>query len=300
MAGARRSSQCPLCGAAGRPRFTTHGILILDCPSCQHRFAGWRPPAAHVETVYGDAYFRGGGAGYPDYLADGTLLWRHGRRYGKLLARFHRPGRVLDVGAAAGFVLQGMTDAGWTGEGIEPNAGMAEFGRSRLGQRLHTGTLDTVELAEPFDAVSFVQVLAHFPDPLDAFRRADALTKPGGVWLIETWDCESRTARLLGEAWHEYSPPSVLHWWSPGVLRRTLAKLGYRLRGTGKPQKWIGLRHAKSLLTHKYGTGLAGRVLKAIPDGLALPYPSEDVFWAVYEKAVIGHSSLVIRRTAAA
>ncbi len=86
----------------------------------------------------------------------------------------------------------------------------------------------------------------------------------------------------LGNAWHEYSPPSVLHWWSPPVLKRTLNKLGYRLRGTGKPQKWIGLRHAKSLLMHKYGS-LAG-MLKRVPDRLALPYPSEDLFWAVYEK----------------
>jgi len=66
------------------------------------------------------------------------------------------------------------------------------------------------------------------------------------------------------------------------VLKGTLNQLGYRLRGTGHPQKWIGLRHAKSLLTHKYP--LAAGLLKRIPDGLALPYPSEDLFWAVYQK----------------
>ena len=177
-----------------------------------------------------------------------------------------------------------MTNTGWTGEGIEPNAKMAEFGRTQFGLSIRTGTLDTVEFLEPFDAISWIQVLAHFPDPLATFRRADAITKIGGVWLIETWDCESRTAKFLGDSWHEYSPPSVLHWWNPPVLQRTLAPLGYRLRGTGKPQKWIGLRHAKSLLMHKYRSGLAGSLLKLIPDSLAVPYPSEDLFCAVYEK----------------
>ncbi len=195
----RAADRCPLCAARGRQRFVAHGIPILDCPACRHRFAALLAHAAHVESIYGDGYFHGGGAGYPDYLAEGELLRSAGRRYGKLLARFHRPGRVLDVGAAAGFVLQGLADRGWTGTGIEPNAAMAGFGRDRLNLPIHTGTLDSVEFAEPFDALSFVQVLAHVPDPLDTFRRADALTKPGGVWLIETWDCESRTARLLGE-----------------------------------------------------------------------------------------------------
>lgn len=275
-------TECPLCGCAGRVRFAAHGIPILDCPGCGHRFAALLPTAAHIEAIYADDYFRGGGAGYPDYFADAHLLRRHGRRCGERLARFRRPGRILDVGAAAGFLMQGMADTGWTVEGIEPNAAMAAFGRSELGLTIHTGTLDTARPSGLFDAVAFIQVLAHFPDPLESFRRADALTKPGGVWLVETWDAESRTARAFGRVWHEYSPPSVLHWWSKPVLNRTLAGFGYRLRGTGHPQKWIGLRHAKSLLIHKLGG--AGRMLKHIPEGLAVPYPSEDLFWSVYDK----------------
>ena len=61
--------RCPLCGTPGRRRFAAHGIPILDCPACRHRFAGLVPPPTHIDTVYADAYFNGGGAGYPDYLA---------------------------------------------------------------------------------------------------------------------------------------------------------------------------------------------------------------------------------------
>ena len=235
-----------------------------------------------MQTVYGDDYFRGGGAGYPDYVADGELRRQSGLRCGRILSRFSRPGRLLDVGAAAGFIMQGFAQTGWRGEGIEPNPAMAAFARERLNYPVHTGTLDTVSFAEPFDAVAWVQVLGHFPDPLDAFRRADAITKPGGVWFVKTWNAQSRTARLLGERWHEYSPPSVLHYWNPRVLNRTLARFGYRLLGTGYPQKWIGLRHAKSLLAHKYPAGNA--IWRRIPDSAALPYPSEDLFWSVYRK----------------
>ncbi|OWK38640.1 class I SAM-dependent methyltransferase [Fimbriiglobus ruber] len=265
------------------------GFPVRDCLGCGHRFAGYVPPADHVETVYADGYFRGGGAGYPDYLAGAALLRRHGDRYARLVARYApRPGAVLDVGAAAGFILSGFTARGWVGEGVEPNPAMAAHARDHLGLNVHAGTLDAVPPGPRFDLVSFVQVVAHLPDPLAAFERADELTKPGGLWLVETWDCESLTARFLGPGWHEYSPPSVLHWWTPKVLGATLARLGYRQRGVGKPQKWLGAAHAKSLLRHKAADGPLARVLSRgaalIPDRVAVPYPSEDLFWAVYQK----------------
>jgi hypothetical protein len=42
----------------------------------------------------------------------------------------------------------------------------------------------------------------------------------GRAWIIETWNRDDWVARLLGRHWHEYSPPSVLHWFNPDGLRR--------------------------------------------------------------------------------
>ena len=67
--------------------------------------------------VYRDDYFNGGGAGYSDYASEAEMLRGRGRDYGFKLARHARPGRMLDVGAAAGFILQGFVDQGWSGIG---------------------------------------------------------------------------------------------------------------------------------------------------------------------------------------
>ena len=306
---------CPLCGSARTVLVFVHkGYPVRECSRCGHRYAGFQPAPDHVEDIYGDDYFTGGGAGYPDYTAEAKLLTDAGRRYGGLLKRYAIvPGRgnnesvgtscrrapddvrrlleprLLDVGAAAGFLLQGYANAGWLGEGIEPNRAMAEYGRRELGQTIHPGTLETVSLNGMFDAVSWVQVLAHLPDPVESFRIADAHTRPGGLWLIETWNAASRTARILGEAWHEYSPPSVLHWWKPAVLKRAMEARGYRLRGTGFAQKWIGMGHAQSLVEHKYGRGIPTKIARLFPKSWKLPYPSEDLFWAVYQKRSSRH-----------
>ena len=112
---------CPICAAATAPVFVKDGYQIYRCTGCPHYFT---PPVgpAHAAQVYDDSYFNGGGAGYANYLSESALLRAHGRRYGALLKRHTTPGTLLDVGAAAGFIAQGLQDEGWTVAGVEPNA----------------------------------------------------------------------------------------------------------------------------------------------------------------------------------
>jgi SAM-dependent methyltransferase len=280
---------CPICHSPSRRLFVKDGIWVRGCEVCGHRFAELRPGPDHVARVYGDAYFHGGGAGYADYLSEGPLLRARGRWYAHLLRRYTRPGTLLDVGAAAGFVLQGFVDRGWQGVGIEPNPAMAEYARNKLGLDVRTGVLEEVPPGEAFDLVSLIQVLPHFVDPRTALAAAAAVTRPGGYWLIETWNRDSWTALAFGENWHEYSPPSVLHWFSPEGVQRLAGQFGFRRVGRGRPAKWINGGHAKSLLRHKLGTtGVAARVLDVIPDRMAIPYPAEDLFWMLLQKAPAG------------
>jgi SAM-dependent methyltransferase len=279
---------CPLCNGKSESLFESHGYWVNACGECRHRFAEVVQAQAHVERTYGDDYFRAGGAGYPDYLAEGAILRAHGRRYGELLQRFLPLGSLLDVGSAAGFVLAGFNEAGWCGRGIEPNASMSSHAREELGLRVFTGTLDDYEEDSRFDVVSLVQVLAHFVDPVRALRRAASLTGAGGYWLIETWNRQSWTARLSGRRWHEYSPPSVLHWFTPESVQHLAARFGFREVARGRPSKRLSSRHAKSLLEYKLGTGSAGKLigpaLKLFPDHLRVPYPAEDLFWMLLRK----------------
>lgn len=279
---------CPICNSPSRPLFVKDGYRVRACEACGHRFAEPRLDPGHVARVYSDDYFHGGGAGYADYLGEGPLLRDRGRWYARLLGRYTKPGTLLDVGAAAGFVLRGFLDRGWQGKGVEPNPRMAEYARTRLGLDVRTGTLEDLPPGESFDVVSLVQVLPHFVEPRRALAAAAAVTRPGGFWLVETWNRASWTARAFGPNWHEYSPPSVLHWFSPEGLRRLAGQFGFRKVAGGRPAKWIDGGHAKSLLRHKLGTsavgGVASRALDVIPDRLAIPYPAEDLFWMLLQK----------------
>ena len=126
------------------------------------------------------------------------MLRSRGRMYAKKIAQFTKPGKMLDVGAAAGYILQGFVESGWIGMGLEPNASMAALGSSQLGLDVCQGSLESIETDECFDLISMIQVDAHFYDAKLAFQKAYELLNPGGLLLIETWDRSSVSAANSG------------------------------------------------------------------------------------------------------
>ncbi len=243
-----------------------------------------------AQDIYGDEYFNGADAGYPDYLQQAKLLRKHGRRYGSILKKYLTPGNVLDIGAASGFILQGLIDMGWHGDGLEINDSMAQYGRTQLGLSIMTGTLERFTAHQKYDLLSMIQVLPHFFDLHSALEAACEATQSGGYWLIETWNRDSWTAKIFKQHWHEYSPPSVLRWFSPTDLQTLLQHYGFNEVARGRPKKWVQVSHATSLLNFKAqdmgNTGkLIQSLLKIIPQNFAIPYPSEDLFWALYKKS---------------
>ena len=150
---------CPICRSPSNRVFEKYGYWVCECKQCHHRFAEISTSADHTQRIYQDDYFYGGAAGYPNYISEAKILSSHGKRYSVLLNKFTAPGTVLDVGAAAGFILQGFQEGGWRGMGLEPNASMAQYGRSHLGIQIESGSLEQFTSREQFDLVSMIQVI---------------------------------------------------------------------------------------------------------------------------------------------
>lgn len=281
---------CSICGSPSTPVFLAKGYQIYECGNCDYRFCDpGSLESDHVAKQYSDDYFSGGGAGYQDYLAERELLIRHGERYADLLAKYMPAGELLDVGAAAGFLMRGFANRGWTASGIEANAMMADYANQEFDQSVvDQGTLEGYSPGRQYDVVSLIQVIAHFADLPDALESASRLTKPGGYWLIESWNFQSLTARVLNKHWHEYSPPTVLHWLSPNGLQRMAEKFDMKFVAQGRPRKYLDGEHAKSLLRYRLrGTPIAAvaeYASKLVPDRLQIRYPAEDLFWVLLQK----------------
>jgi hypothetical protein len=170
---------------------------------------------------------------------------------------------------------------------------MVAFGRRYLNVPMVEGTLeDYPSKSEEFDAITMIQVIAHFFDVKRALGVAASLTRLGGLWLIETWNRDSLTARLLGRYWHEYSPPSVRNIFSLRGLDAFVAGYGFQPLARGRPKKYILGEHLKSLLAHKAVESSLSRAAlsfaRLIPDDARVAYPADDLFWRLYRKTQTG------------
>jgi 2-polyprenyl-3-methyl-5-hydroxy-6-metoxy-1,4-benzoquinol methylase len=280
---------CTICnGSNTEIKFIKNGYRILTCHECGHEFTDFKPSASDVLQIYSDDYFFKGGDGYDDYTLEKNMLIKRGEYYANKMKPFMSPGKLLDVGCAAGFILKGFANEGWDATGIEPNDFMVNYANREVGVNVYKGTIETVELKNQFDLVIMIQVIAHLYDVRSSMKRIYDLLKPGGHVLVETWNKDSISAKMFGKNWQEYSPPGTLNFFSKKTLNRLMNDNSFSLIEQGRPKKSIHSRHAKSIIRHKLGETKALKWMAGlttlIPGNVILPYPAEDLFWALYQK----------------
>ncbi len=224
---------CGLCGSARhRLRFADAPYRVVQCEDCGLVYVTPRRDAEGLRALYLVDYWRSASAkdfGYTDYLRDEPLYLRtYRRRFPVVRRRFERPGRVLDVGCAAGFFLAVAKEHGWKCTGVEPSPVMARFARERYGLEVHEGSLLEQRLpAGAFDLVTFWDVVEHLPEPLPVLREARRLLAPGGTLLVETQNVASLFARLLGRRWQHYKHAEHIYHFDPRTIRRLLGDAGF-------------------------------------------------------------------------
>ena len=255
---------CTVCdGESRRIEHEISGFAIARCLDCGMVYAARHPSEQELSALYdSDGYFRGD-EWYRDYLGHEESYRRLARR---VLERIRRQlplgGRLLDVGSAAGFMLDEAQNAGFDVLGVEPNARMGAWARERFGVAVRTGTFPSAaEGIGPFDVVTFGDSLEHLIDPRAALEAARALLSPGGLIAIHTPNVDSRLAHWLGRRWPHFTPPEHLWFFAPATLTRLLGRTGFRVLEQRTLGHWWSLCELSSRLLRAPTHGWQGPLL---------------------------------------
>jgi SAM-dependent methyltransferase len=280
------------CSEEKRIVFNKNGHDVLECNSCEHRYCQSADFETHLKNVYSDYYFFNGKDGYPNYLEEKEILIKQGVRYAKTMSKYiASPGNMLDIGCAAGFILKGFEEQGWACHGVEPNKTMVEYGIKEFGFDIQLGGLEEFVTDKKFDLILLIQVIGHFQDLDKALQNISHLLKPGGFVLVESWNRNSMIARFMGKHWHEYSPPSVIQWFTDKSLINLFEFYGFSIIDKGYPLKQINIKHAISLIENMTPDfALKQKIINFFWRSigrLKIIYPPIDIKWYVFQKRTI-------------
>jgi SAM-dependent methyltransferase len=231
---------CALCGAtAQQPIYPLSRAAIVRCGGCDFHFVSPRLAATELEAKL-------------QQWAQADVLDAERLRiafdavtmtlYGGYLQRMERqrggrPGRLLDVGCSTGAFLAAARQRGWQVEGLELGQASAAYAQDVLGLTIARASLFEHEAAEgSYDAIVFLEVIEHLPDPAGALARIARWLKPGGVLLVSTPNYDSLYRRLFGTRWW------VVNCEDEHIMFFNEAKLSASLQDHGLSVRWRRIR----------------------------------------------------------
>lgn len=152
--------------------------------------------------------------------------------------RPHGPaGRLLDIGAGTGMLVEQAAAMGYDAEGVEPSRWMQDRAVAR-GLSVRLGTFPHPQCKGPYDVVTMIDVIEHVADPLGLLKALHAALRDRGILAVVTPDVRSLAARLLGRRWWHFRPAHI------GYFDRSTLDLATRgLRaGRNAPARLVLLR----------------------------------------------------------
>jgi SAM-dependent methyltransferase len=177
----------------------------------------------------------------------------------RTIGKFKKRGRLLDVGAGIGLLVEEACKLGFDAEGVEPSRALQAAAVARH-VPVHLGVIPSGEINGLYDIVSAIDVIEHVDKPLDLLRAMRDLLAAEGIGVLVTPDVGSITARIMGQKWWHFRPAHI-GYFDRHTIGLSLVHAGLLPITIGRPTWYLPVDY---LLT---------RVVSYLPsnNGLALP-----------------------------
>ena len=185
--------------------------------------------------------------------------------------------RVLDVGCGAGEVSVALRDQlNCTVLGIEPNKERAQSAQENGIEIISSYlTEDSIRRLEPFDIVTFLDVLEHVSDPVELLNTALPALKPEGRIIVSTPNVAHWSIRLkLLFGNFDYEPTGImdathLRWFTQKTIQNVVTSAGFKTTHLDVSRgHWLNVYHGRSpwkWFSKKTRKKIVNRLCKTFP-----------------------------------
>lgn len=287
---ARVSSSCPICRSSGAirrfeaksPYPVAVGLYVVwRCPACAHGWCEGDTSPVLLAAVYSGA-FHDTAQQSAGRSAGSSPVAVNARARAGWMRSLGLSGRLLDVGAGAGFFVRAARDEGFDASGIDLSP-TASSKAEAIGVRVRQGDF----LAGPgepgsLDVITLWDSLCGMTDPRACMARVSEQLAEGGVCILTVADGQSLIARITGRFWPLMIPPVNLHFFSRSSLERLLSEQGMRLTSCQAKDKRVSMRFIVQKLLRSLGVRAAdGWVERIVPASWSIDLNLGDIVTAV-------------------
>lgn len=243
---------CYICGGAMRFLFDKNGHKFWRCMKCGLECIYPQPDNDILDKIYGEHYYDAWGLKQSELIVKKMKQQTFLRHLDELL-RLRSTGalgRLLDCGAATGYLVELTKQLGWDSYAVE----LSEFGANACTRiigddHVYNGQLqDAYFNANPsgnFEAIIMFDFIEHVREPKILFEWArDHLTSKGYLVIITPY-VGSLSWLLMKQRWTHYK---LEHLWyfSPHAIRKLLEDTGFTIKNIKPAKKSITLEYAFS------------------------------------------------------
>ncbi len=141
----------------------------------------------------------------------------------KFVQQYRTYGRLLDIGAGTGVLVEEALNLGFQAEGVEPSEWLQQQACKR-GLPVFRGTVPHAEITGPYDVVTLIDVIEHVDSPIEILEHLHNLMAEEGRGVIVTPDVSSWAARILGWKWWHFRVAHI-GYFNRQTLLRALKKV---------------------------------------------------------------------------
>lgn len=159
----------------------------------------------------------------------------------KLIEKYSKKGRILDIGTAGGSFLHVAKLRGWDVAGVEPNKWLCQWGKKNYGIDIKQGDIFSNRFKEKsFDVVTLWDVLEHVSDPSKVLLECNRILKDGGLLVINYPDIDSLVSKVMGKRWVFLLRVHIFYF-TPKTITKILKKNGFGVLMMKKHFQTLGL-----------------------------------------------------------
>lgn len=174
---------CPICSNASEKKFLCKVNLVygtefdlVECVNCGVIFFDPFPTSVQLATFYSASY----------YDFDKGREEGKGMAFAQRLKRWKKTGKILDVGCATGFFINGIRNhSEWEVFGTDFGESAVRFARESLHLNVVQGDLADARYPDAFfDYVHVNNVLEHVLEPVSLLKECRRIIKPNGIFFL--------------------------------------------------------------------------------------------------------------------